>query len=66
MEKLILSQNIHWKKPYENLYSRSVLDKIINRLELKQIEAIQGIRRSGKSTMFKLLINHLIKSINPK
>ena len=66
MEKLIFSQNIHWKKPYENLYNRSVLDKIINRLELKQIEAIQGIRRSGKSTIFKLLINHLIKSINPK
>ncbi len=66
MEKLILSQNIHWKNSYENLYSRNDLDKIIDRLELKQIEAIQGIRRSGKSTMFKLLINHLIKRVNAK
>jgi len=66
MEKLILSQNIHWKNTYENLYARNDLDKIIERLELKQIEAIQGIRRSGKSTMFKLLINHLSKKINSK
>ena len=66
MEKLILSQNIHWKEPYENIYSRNDLDKIIERLELKQIEAIQGIRRSGKSTMFKLLINHLSKKVNVK
>ena len=66
MEKLILSQNIHWKNPYKNLYIRSDLSKIIDRLELKQIEAIQGIRRSGKSTIFKLLINYLSKKNDPK
>ncbi len=66
MEKLILSQNIHWKNSYRNLYIRKDLDKIIERQELKQIEAIQGIRRSGKSTIFKLLINHLSKTVNAK
>ena len=66
MEKLILSQNIHWKSLYKNLYIRSDLSKIIDRLELKQIEAIQGIRRSGKSTIFKLLINYLSKKNDPK
>jgi predicted AAA+ superfamily ATPase len=33
---------------------------------VNQIEVIQGIRRSGKSTIFKLLINYLSKTINPK
>ena len=66
MKKLIVSQNKHWKKPYSGLYNREVLQTIINRLELPQIEAIQGIRRSGKSTIFKLLINHLSKTVDSK
>jgi len=67
MEKLILSQNKHWKERYKNLYQREILSTLTKRLELRQIEAIQGIRRSGKSTLFKLLINYLIKTkkINP-
>ena len=66
MKKLIISQNKHWKKPYKELYEREILQTVINRLELPQIEAIQGIRRSGKSTIFKLLINHLSKKIDAK
>ena len=65
MKKLLISQNIHWEKRYENLYDRDVLSTLIQRLELKQIEAIQGIRRSGKSSLFKLLINHLSRRVNP-
>ncbi len=66
MKKLIISQNKHWKKTYKELYGREILQTVINRLELPQIEAIQGIRRSGKSTIFKLLINHLSKKIDAK
>ncbi len=66
MKKLIISQNKHWKKTYKELYEREILQTVINRLELPQIEAIQGIRRSGKSTIFKLLINHLSKKIDAK
>ncbi len=66
MEKLIISQNIHWKNSYKALYQRDVLEKLIARLDLRQIEAIQGIRRSGKSTLFKLLINHLSQKIEAK
>jgi len=66
MEKLLISQNKHWKSEYKKLYHRDIVDKITNRIELNQIEVIQGIRRSGKSTIFKLLINCLSKTINPK
>ncbi|MFV0480619.1 MAG: ATP-binding protein [Campylobacteraceae bacterium] len=66
MEKIILSQNKHWKSAYKNLYERLVLNKITANLKTKQIQVLQGIRRSGKSSIFKLLINHLSENINPK
>lgn len=66
MKKLIISQNKHWKNLYEDLYEREALKTIIKRLELPQIEAVQGIRRSGKSTIFKLLINYLSKKTDPQ
>jgi len=31
------------------------------RLQLKEIQVLLGVRRSGKSTLFKLMINHLLK-----
>ena len=61
MERLLISQNKHWSKSYKNLYHRDILDVLLNRIELKQIELLQGIRRSGKSTIFKLLINEFSK-----
>jgi len=66
MEKVILSQNKHWNKPYINLYSRDILEKLKRNLQTKHIQVIQGIRRSGKSTLFKLIINHLSKAIDPE
>jgi len=33
---------------------------------VKHIQVLQGIRRSGKSTLFKLLINHLSLEIDPQ
>ncbi len=65
MEKVILSQNKHWNKPYIDLYERDVFSNLIDRLNIKHIQVIQGIRRSGKSTLFKLLINHLSLEIDP-
>ena len=61
MESAIVKNNPHWKKPYENLYQRGIFDKIIEKLHLRQIQVFKGIRRSGKTTLFKLLINHLLK-----
>jgi len=66
MEKVILSQNKHWNKPYENLYERDVFADLAKKLDVKHIQVLQGIRRSGKSTLFKLLINHLSLEIDPQ
>jgi predicted AAA+ superfamily ATPase len=66
MEKVILSQNKHWNKPYENLYERDVIADLVKKLDVKHIQVLQGIRRSGKSTLFKLLINHLSLEIDPQ
>lgn len=62
MEKVIISQNKHWDEPYKNLYARDVFDRLLSLLPAKHIQVLQGIRRSGKSTLFRLMINHL--SIN--
>ena len=66
MDKILVMQNKHWNGKYSGLHNRTVLSKLLDNINLKQIEIIQGIRRSGKSTIFKLIINQLIKNCNPK
>ena len=66
MNNVIISQNKHWEKPYQELYQRDVFKTLAKNLEVKHIQVLQGIRRSGKSTLFKLLINHLSLKVNPK
>jgi len=66
MEKVILSQNKHWNKPYAALYDRDIFSSLVKKLDVKHIQVLQGIRRSGKSTLFKLLINHLSLEIDPQ
>ena len=66
MESAILKHNSHWKQEYSNLYIRDVLEAILARLHLRQIAVLKGIRRSGKTTLFKLIINHLLKSEDAK
>jgi len=67
MDRIILQQNSHWKKgEYLNIYDRNIMKKVIKRFALKEIMVFMGVRRSGKSTIFKLIINHLMKSVNGK
>jgi len=65
MEKILLSHNRHWDKAYTGLYQRDLFQKLVKNLSVKHIQVLQGIRRSGKSTLFKLVINHLIESCDP-
>ncbi len=67
MEKALISHNKHWKsQSYKGLFHRDIVSKLIKQIDYKEIEVIQGIRRSGKSTIFKLLINHLMEKVNPR
>jgi len=66
MENVIISQNKHWNQEYTNLYKRDVFQKLERNLQTKHIQVVQGIRRSGKSTLFKLLINHLSQTVDPE
>ena len=65
MKNVIIAQNKHWDKPYKNLYERDIFQTLVRNLQTKHIQVIQGIRRSGKSTLFKLLINHLSQTVDP-
>jgi len=66
MNNVLISQNKHWEKSYENLYERDVFQKLLTNLQTKHIQVLQGIRRSGKSSLFKLIINHLSQNIDPQ
>jgi len=65
MENILISHNRHWNQPYAGLYQRDIFQRLVRNLSVKHIQVLQGIRRSGKSTLFKLLINHLIESGDP-
>ncbi|MEA2017127.1 MAG: ATP-binding protein [Campylobacterota bacterium] len=66
MNKVLISQNKHWENKYEGIYKRDILDKLLQNLDVKHIQVLQGIRRSGKSTLFKFLINHLSQTCDPQ
>ena len=65
MNNVLISQNKHWEKRYEKLYKREIFQKLVKNFSLKHIQVLQGIRRSGKSSLFKLLINELCLQIDP-
>lgn len=68
-EKFIVEQNKHWEKdPIGAGFPRVVITDLVKYLNIRQIVALIGVRRSGKSTIARQLINFLIKEkkVNPK
>ena len=55
MNNVIISQNRHWDNSYKNLCDRDIFQKLIKNLKSKHIQVLHGIRRSGKSSLFKLM-----------
>ena len=67
MEQTIINQNPHWTgKKYPNLQPRTVFESLRTNLQTKHIQVLTGIRRSGKSSLFAMLINELMKDHKPK
>jgi len=67
MKEILINQNKHWSGEVYKSIKREKLDKLISYLPLKQIITITGIRRCGKSTLAKQVINHLIQNeVDPK
>ena len=68
MESTILRLNKHWNgEKYTSLQYRSIIENLKKKKDLSHIQVLTGIRRSGKSTIFRLMINDLIDSgITPK
>lgn len=68
-EKFIVEQNKHWEEePIDTGFPRVIVADLIKYLNIRQIVALIGVRRSGKSTIARQLIKFLIKEkkINPK
>ncbi|MEA2017302.1 MAG: ATP-binding protein [Campylobacterota bacterium] len=68
MESVILEDNKHWLdlNTYDNFITREILTKAISYLFTPQIIALVGARRVGKSTIAKLMIKELLKTVESK
>ena len=68
MDPILLEDNGHWvdRGVYGNYLSREILCKAMKYISTREILALVGARRVGKSTLAKLLINELLKSVEAK
>ena len=68
MEATLLRLNRHWEgQKYPSLRERDLVGNLKKKKDLPHIQVLTGIRRSGKSTIFRLMINDLMDAgINPK
>lgn len=68
MEKTLIQQNPHWNgKAFKGLAHRELMKNLLEKQMLPHIQILTGVRRCGKSTLFKMLINDLMSSgVSPK
>ena len=70
MNSILLDDNPHWLKSaddvYKNYTHREMLTKAMNYLSAKEIVAIIGARRVGKSSLTKLMIKELLQEVDSK
>ncbi len=68
MESILLEDNRHWvdNKCYDSFTHRDILKKAMKFLDTKEILAIIGARRVGKSTLLKLMIKELLRTHEAK
>jgi len=68
MESILLEDNKHWfdSSCYDDFTTRELLVKALDFLHTKEILAIIGARRVGKSTLAKLMIKELLQEVDTK
>lgn len=70
MDSILLEDNPHWVKSTNEVYNdythRELLEKALVYMSAKEIVAIVGARRVGKSSLTKLMIKALLEDVNPK
>lgn len=69
LEQLLVEQNPHWSERYQyDGLSRAQFQTVIDYLALPHIIAITGVRRCGKSTLLKQVMDYLINQqrVSPK
>ncbi len=68
MNDTLIRLNRHWNAgKYIGLYTRELLPELLSKLVLPHVHVLTGIRRSGKSSLFRLIVNHLIDNgVNPR
>lgn len=68
MESTLFEDNPHWTNEsiYNDFIPRDILPKALSFLNTKQIIALVGARRVGKSTIAKLMIKELLKTVEAK
>lgn len=63
MEKTLIRQNQQWNgEIFDNLSPRDIMDSLLKKKSMRHVQILTGVRRCGKSTVFKLLINDLLQS----
>ena len=61
MEKTLIRQNAQWNgKMFDHLCPRDIMDNLLKKKTMRHVQILTGVRRCGKSTVFKLLINDLV------
>lgn len=68
MEQTLVLQNTQWQgKQFKGLTDRTIMQNLLKKQTMPHIQILTGVRRCGKSTVFKLLINDLMSSgVDPK
>jgi len=68
MDSILLEDNAHWlnKESYSDFVHREAIKKAMSYMVTKEIVAIIGGRRVGKSTLARLMINELLKTVEAK
>ena len=67
LDEILIDQNPHWAGQKDiGLMERQLFPSLLKYLPIPEIMVLTGVRRCGKTTHFKFLINHLSSTNNPK